>query len=289
MLSTNTMEIESKLTAWLTENDPVLFENNIQNQVQVNAPIMAATPEQSTNIAVSSAAVVGDCDYKNIDAAIKSKINNNRPEAMKIFKESPISGCTTILDMARVASGYDPNGGMNRANKENYKEYLKKVLACPLFHLKIDTCDTYNRNEKSWNEAINQIVNLFTGVTTNDREKIEQTIKNLVNAVTSNYNTKQGASIFSVSVLDADENHVEAYIYYSDILMCEDKKKGSDCKQSTLNIFKTYLEFRSDLWPIYAEKIFDKHYKAVDDWLDDNSTKQGDIKANLCIGGYKEV
>ncbi len=289
MLGTNTMEIENKLTAWLTENDPILFKNDIQNQAQDNAPILAATPEQSTNIAASSAIVVGDCEYEKTDNEIKSKMDSNRDEAIEIFKKSPLSGCTTILDMARIASGYDPNGGMRGANKDNYKKYLSKVMDCPLFHLKINTCDTFNRNESSWNDAITQIADLFTGVADKDKEKIEQSIKNLTISVTSNYNTKQGTSIFSVSALNTDKNHVEAYIYYSDISMCESKSKGSDCKQSKLNIFKTYFDFRSDLWPVYAEKIFEKHYKAVDDWLDDNSTKQGNVKANLCIGGYKEI
>ncbi len=289
MSNANTMETENKITAWLSENDPASFECSVQNQAHVSAPILAASPEHSTNIAASAAAVLGDCNYKDTDAAIKAAINNDRAEALRLFKASPLSGCTTVLDMARIASGYDPNIGMSGANQDNYRKYLGRVLNCPLFHLKLNTCDEYNRKETSWDEAISQIADLFTGVADKDKEKIKQSIKNLTNAVTSNYNTRQGTSIFSVSTLNTDKNNVEAYIYYSNISMCESKSKGSDCKQSTLNIFKTYLDFRSDLWSVYAEKIFDMHYKAVDDWLNDNSSKQGDLKANLCIGGYREI
>lgn len=188
-----------------------------------------------------------------------------------------------------MSSGYKPDVSKDDANQDNYRKYLSKVLECPLFHLKLNTCDQYNRNKSSWDKAIDQISDLFTGVAEEDKEKIKQSIKNLTNAVASNYNTKQGTSIFSVSALNTAHNNVEAYIFHSNISMCESKSKGSDCKQSTLNIFKTYLEFRNDLWPVYAEKILSVHYKAVDDWISDNSTEPGGLKANLCIGGYKEI
>ncbi len=289
MLNTNAMEIENKLNAWLADNDPILVTNNIQNRAHISAPIIASTPEQSTNIAASTAVVLGDCNYKEVDSEIKSKMNSNKAEALKAFTASPLSGCTTVLDMARISSGYDPNSDMSGDNKENYKKYLKKIVDCPFFHLRLNICDTYNRNEKSWNDAITQIADLFTGVADKDKDKIIQSIKNLANVVASNRNTRQGTSIFSVSALNTDKNTVEAYIYHSDISMRESKSKGSDCKETSLNIFKIYLDFRNDIWPEYAEKVFEKHYKAVDDWLDDNTTKQGNIESNLCIGGYKKI
>lgn len=285
MSNANTMELENKMTAWLSENNPAAFKCKANAEVTVQA----ASPEHSTNVAASTAVVLGGSDYKADDGAIKDALKKDREKAIKLFKESPLSGCTTVLDMARISSGYDPNVSMDGANQDNYRKYLSKVLECPLFHLKLNTCDRYNRNESSWDKAIEQISDLFTGVEENDKEKIKQSIKNLTNAVTSNYNTRQGTSIFSVSALNTAHNNVEAYIFYSNISMCESKSKGSDCKQSALNIFKTYLEFRKDLWPVYAEKIFNVHYEAVDDWITANSTKIGEAKTNLCIGGYKEI
>lgn len=290
MSNVNTKEIENKVSAWLSENDPAAFRYAVQNQARTSAPLLAASPEHSTNIAASTAVVLGKCDYKDTDSAIKKAIDANNPnEARRIFRESPLQGCTTVLDMARISSGYDPNIDMNGANQDNYRRYLSKVLNCPLFHLKLNTRDEYNRHESSWRDAINEIADMFTGVVEEDKDKIKQSITNLTNAVTSHRNTKQGTSIFSVSALNTAGDNTEAYIYYSDISMCEDKSKGSDCKQTSLNIYKTYLAFRRDLWPIYADQIFDKHYKAVSDWINDNSTPQGEVKSNLCIGGYKKI
>ena len=49
-----------------------------------------------------------------------------RKPTVEQFKKYPILGCTTVLDMARVASGYDPNGDMNDANKEKYQNYVNE-------------------------------------------------------------------------------------------------------------------------------------------------------------------
>lgn len=290
MLGTNTMEIENKLTAWLNENDPLLIKNNVRSQADISESITATSPEQSTNIAVSSAVVVGDNKYWETDSEIKTALDKkNRDEALKIFKANPLSGCTTILDMARITSGYDPNGDITEANKDNYLEYLKKVYSCPLIHLNTNMRETYNRKETSWEDAISQIAELFTGIADSNKDKIKRSIKNLANAAASHSNTAQGTSIFSVSAINTSKNNVEIYIYHSNISLCENKSKGSDCKQTSIDIIKAYCEFRSDMWATYAEMIFNKHYEAVNNWINDNSTQNGDVKTNLCVGGYTKI
>lgn len=289
MLNTNTAEFANQVKVWLNENSPVTSKNNIQSKSLTDESVLVTSPEVSTNKALSSAVVTGNFDYKTADYKMKNAMKNNWEEAIRIFKENPLLGCTTILDMARVSSGYDPNDDMKGTNQDNYNHYLKKVLECPFFHLKMNEKDDYNRNENSWEDAINQIADMFSGVPAADKDKITQSIKNLANAVTSKANTKQGTSIFSVSAIYADDGKIETYIYHSNISMCESKSKGSDCKQTELTIFKTCLELNYELWPVYAEEILERHFKAVGDWIDANSSKQGTVKTKLCIGGYKEI
>ncbi len=289
MFDENNVSLKNLVDGWLSANDPLMFQSTKSTKRASEVALVSVSPEQSTNIASSSALITGSCDYAEIDKNMKAAIGDDPEKAVEQFKKYPILGCTTVLDMARVASGYDPNGDMNDANKAKYQDYVNRVLKCPFFHLVMNEHQTFHREESSWSDAIGQISNLFSGVAAKDKEKISQSIKNLANAVSSRSNTRQGTSLFSVSALNSDEHTVEAYIYSSNISMMESKSKGSDSKQTDIDIYKTNLSFDTEMWQYYAKKVFEKHFKLIEDWLDDNTTEPGDEKTNLCIGGYKPI
>lgn len=292
MFDEKNVTLIGSVNSWLSTNNPKNVPEVIRSKQGSNAvgAVAAVSPDQSTNIATSAAVVLGSSDTSAIDNAMKEAIKTDREKAIEQFKKYPLLGCTTVLDMARVASGYDPNGDMNDQNtKDKYNDYVKRIQTCPFFHLNLNEKQTLNRSETSWNDAINQISNLFTGVASKDKEKISQAVTNLANAVSSKSNTRQGTTLYSVSAINSDEHTIDVYIYFSDISMIASSKKGSDSKQTEINITKTNLSFDTEMWEYYAEKVYDKHYKSIEDWLDDNITKPGNLATNLCIGGIKPI
>lgn len=287
----NTKFMDS-INSWLSANDPqnVPKSGRVGHSTAEVRSITSVSPDQSTNIATSAAVVLGLSDTAAIDKAMEEAIKTDREKAIEQFKKYPLLGCTTVLDMARVSSGYDPNGDMDDQNtKDKYNDYVNRIQTCPFFHLNMNERQTLNRTESSWSEAINQISSLFTGVASKDKEKISQAITNLANAVSSKSNTRQGITLYSVSAINSDEHTIEVYIYFSDISMISSSKKGSDSKQTEIKITKTNLSFDTEMWAYYAEKVYDKHYKSIEDWLDDNSTKPGNLKTNLCVGDIKPI
>ena len=289
MFDENNVSLKNLVNGWISDNDPLMFKNIKSTKKVSEVKSISVAPEESTNIAAASALITGNCNYIEIDQKMQTALADDSDKAIEQFKKYPILGCTTVLDMSRIASGYDPNGDMDDANKEKYQNYVNRVLKCPFFHLVLNEHQTFHRQESSWNDAINEISNLFSGVAVKDKDKISQSIKNLANAVSSNSNTRQGTSLFSVSALNSDEHTVEAYIYSSNISMIESKSKGSDSKQTDIDIYKTNLSFDTEMWQYYAEQVFEKHLKLIEDWLNDNTTEPGNLKTNLCIGGYKSI
>lgn len=292
MFDAKNTKLMDSINSWLSANDP----QNVPKSGRVGLStaevrtITSVSPDQSTNIATSAAVVLGLSDTAAIDKAMEEAIKTDREKAIEQFKKYPLLGCTTVLDMARVSSGYDPNGDMDDQNtKDKYNDYVNRIQTCPFFHLNMNERQTLNRTESSWGEAINQISSLFTGVASKDKEKISQAITNLANAVSSKSNTRQGITLYSVSAINSDEHTIEVYVYFSDISMIASSKKGSDSKQTEIKITKTNLSFDTEMWGYYAEKVYDKHYKSIEDWLDDNSTKPGNLKTNLCVGGIKPI
>lgn len=290
----------NQIQIWCELNDPkkhILLRKS--NPIGVSTSNLFGT--ELANPAVVGAAILGNTVYQQSEKKLKEILKHNNTtdltdeefkNALKEFQNNPLTGCTTVLDMARVASGYDPNGNANDTqNIAKFNDYLRRVLAAPFFHLTMNEHSEYHREESNWSTAIQEISKLFVGLQGNDKEKIVSSITNLANAVASHENTRQTTNLFTISAINApdDNSIIEVYLYSSKIEMIENKSKGSDCKQTDIDIRKINLLFNKELWKPYARKVLERHVKLVDDWLDDNTTKQGTRNVNLCIGPYKNV
>lgn len=290
MIDKNSIEEKRNVAnAWLTSNDPSAHTRTKTGPEKETIKVAAVSvnPDQQTNVAASSAVVVGPLDYTEIDKQMRTALEEGDDAAVEEFKKHPLLGCTTVLDMARIASGYDPNGDMTAENTAKYQDYVKRVLECPFFHLVMNEHQTLDRQEESWEKAITEISGMFAGIADKDKSKISQAITNLAYAVASKSETQQGISLFSVSAIDSDAHTVEAYIYSSNIQMIHTSSSKSDSKQTKVDIYKTNLSFDVDMWPYYAEMVFKKHVELIDDWLADNNTEPEPNKLRLCIGKYK--
>lgn len=288
----------NQVQAWCELNDPkkhiLLRKSN---------PIGASTSDlfgtELAQPAVVGATILGNTEYQQREAKLKEVLKNRNPTslnddeyqlALSEFQNNPLTGCTSVLDMARVASGYDPNGSAtDTQNIAKFNDYLRRVLTAPFFHLTMNEHSEYHREESNWTAAINEISNLFDGVQGEDKSKIVSSITNLANAVASHKDTRQTSNLFTVSAINAPNNNsiIEVYLYSSKIEMIESEYKGSDCKQTDIDIRKINLRFNKEMWKSYARKVLERHVKLVDDWLDDNSTRPGTETVNLCVGPYK--
>lgn len=290
-MDTNEM---ASVDAWLDLQDP--NTNAIVNDTGIPlAEIFSILDMNAIEPAVVNASVIGSTGFLEKEEELKKIVKGkdvtelsptDYQKALDEFRKNPLVGCTSVLDMARVASGYDPNGDIKSTKNINaFNDYLKRVLACPFFHLSYSENSSYQRREKNWDTAINEITNLFEGIEEDNKKTVRNSITSLAKAVASNKNTKQSKNLFTVSSIYAPDNRnfIETYMYSSSIQMEEHSKKGSDSKQTDLVIRKINLTFNSSIWNSYAEKVLKKHIKLVDDWLDDNSTKPGTEKTNLCF------
>lgn len=235
------------------------------------------------NISVSGAILVGggkddalekDSLVKMPEGGLSHLTDKEYKKLLKTFKNSPFTGCTTVLDMARKSSGYDPLSlSDDGVNDEKFKDYIKRVLDAPFFHIRGSDSSKYKGESKDWNEVIDFVSDLYDGVTAGEKEAITKSIKSLAKVAASKVDTKQHQSLFVQSTLKADK-FVQVYIYSSHVTMETHNEKGGDSTKTDITIKKVSLDFYIDLWPSYAESVMNKHVKTVKDWLDDNTTKE---------------
>lgn len=236
--------------------------------------------------AVSGAALAGDDgdDWAAADRRMKSARESGDADGsgLEEFKKSPKQACTTLLHMAQVAAGFQPQTpDVNGAAQ--FEKFLGRMVKCPFFFVALSDRQELHVKEKNWNEAIDFIVDLFEGVSGEKKKDLRKSIVNMTKAAGTKKETKNTDDLFVQNVLEASGSSVSVCIYYSTIKLEEDKAKGSTTRQSDIVLYRTILEFQTEKWPSYAEMVWEKDYRSVTDWMDDNTTTAGPLKVNLCI------
>lgn len=255
--------LDLKMESWLTANDISLYKN-IQQPLSINL----ATSNQTV---VSQGVFVGDklesatTADKNVQQAIQTygRYSDAVKEAAKV---APTTGLTTILDIARIVSNFNPALPNDPNNVPAYNQYITKILQNPLMHLLTNDHKTFNRRTSDWNEAIDQIASLYEGVSASDKTKIVESLKALARAASSSSRTKQMESLFTQSTINCDDN-IDVYIYSSTVTMEETQSGKHDVKQVTFDILSTQIRFTKELWERYSDAVLAKHLTLMDDWL----------------------
>ena len=201
-------------------------------------------------------------------------------ELLKIFTDNPATGCTTVMDMARIAAGFNPLSPELESNQKAFDDYVTRIMRAPFFFLNTSSRTDYQRGEKNWDVVINSIVDLYEGIESQSKQEIKKSLISMARAATSRTNTRQTKNLFAQSTIDLEEE-IQVYIYSSTISLEESERKGSTSKQTDIAIIKARLTFYKNLWPSYAQTVMNRHVKLVNDWLDENTTKPGIQPINL--------
>ena len=216
--------------------------------------------------------------------ALKERIAADDYEGgLQLYREQPIDGCTSIMNIARVAADFNPLQPDHHGNVERFKDYTARLASAPFFNLGLSDTQVQNRESEDWDDLIDSMVETFEGVEASDKARIRQGLTSLAQAAGSRSETKNTETLFVQNVLQTTGPRIDVMIYYSKVEMEESKRKGATSKQTTFTVSRSNLIFRTADWPHFAEKVWQRQITAVDDWLDGNTTKQGDQPTDLCV------
>lgn len=269
--------LDLRMESWLTVNDISHYKN-----IKQLFSVKLATTDQTL---VSQGLIVGSEKQSAVDADddIRQAFQTygRYSDAVKAAaKVAPTTGLTTILDIARIVSNFNPALPNDPNNVNAYNQYITKILQNPLMHLLSSDHKTFSRTTSDWNEVIDQIANLYDGVSASDKGKIVESLKTLAKAASSSSETKQTDSLFTQSTINCDDN-IDIYIYSSTVTMEETSSGKHDVKQVSFDIFCTQIRFTKELWSLYSDAVLAKHLALMDDWLNGIDTKVETEKTKL--------
>ena len=257
---------EQDLTAvaqrWLVTHEP-----EPEFAPRAFAAMVDSLPGGKQVAAVPSGAIVGGdaVNYAKADAAIK-EAGSDLGELTRILTDSPINGCTTVMDIALKHSNYNPLDPEQAGNFAAYLKYVQAIVTAPFFHLNYADTKTLSERSQNWDNLINGIAGLFDDVTSQDRTRIVTGLKKLAHAATSTSDKSEKLNIFSQSAIAQNTSAITVAIFYSDVAMIEHSGKHTT-KQADYTINRSVLNFREDQWPVFAPVVAEKQVTRVDDWL----------------------
>ena len=285
------MDALSQIASWCNIHDPKHVRD-----ARIDSPTLMSFLETADSFhgisrpVVSHCTVVGNQAQQTLDRdnKIRSAISNHGKQisleqVTNLLRSHPAAGCTTVMDMARISSGFNPLIPLESGNFQAYISYIKLLVTLPLFELEDDCTKTFSQQAADWNNVKKDIVNLYERISETDQQLINQSWIRLVNAATSHANTRQSENLLVQNILELT-NEIHVYIQYSsvtfefvDTAVSSGKSVKHYYSQNyDLALHRIKLRFKIEFWPDSVELVVSKHRELVNDWLDGNTTKPGD-------------
>jgi hypothetical protein len=185
-------------------------------------------------------------------------------ELLAAYIASPMTGMTTIIDMARQKAGYNPLG----TDDSGRSDFIVELIYCPLFATSHDSASFDIDPNKSGSD-IASAVRRFVGNDPVTAPVLRKQLDDTVQAAFSNPGAAQSVELLNEYTLDTSGGYrftlarsscqiAIAILPPMNVLVAGRGVRGS-----------MTFTFKAQDWPQWAEKILQKHLKNVDEWLEE--------------------
>lgn len=216
-----------------------------------------------------------------LDAAYSTALGS---EAVAKLQESPATGCTMLLTLAREQSGYDPTLPAQAGSATKFLAYVQQVLVCPLFSVILNDHITPGFSG-DWNSVIDQMVTYFPQIPEEDLTVLKNGLYEIAAAASSSPATNETLNMFSQATLIVDVE-IDVCMYQTTVQMKTTVHTGGKhepdtvSNQASLSLYRVHLRFNSAEWPGQAEDVHKQCQQSLDDWLANNATPVGSLSAD---------
>jgi hypothetical protein len=276
---------QSAFDAWLEANarssEPLSLEKGTVSLVHEVRSLLATSidrPVVSNGILSGS----GAQDALHRDAVyVNATPGNNSVAALR---QSPVTGCSMLMTLARKKSGYDPSVPAQAGSLTMFFNYVNQILLCPLFSVVLND-HIAPAFSGDWNNAINQIMSYYVGIPESDLYVLRQSLVNVAAAASSNPSTNQTLNLFSQSTINVGAE-VAVYLYCSNVQMVTNVSHGGKnqpdrvSNQANFSLYRIKLVFSSAQWPAQAPAVYAETQQSLADWLSFGSTRTGSLAAD---------
>lgn len=188
----------------------------------------------------------------------------------------------SILSHAQNRANFHPAKLSPEQLAVYFQDYVDEIDRVPFFGLLVNKKAKTNYKSKDYNKLIDQIVSLYDGVSSEDKNGIKESVANMAKSVFSKESKEDWQNIFSQSTIDmSNPAQPRLLIYFTTLHMKYERKKAEVVLQE-FSVNRTEYAVLPDLISAHADKLLSIDKKRVSDWLGESTSKERK-NAKLCF------
>ena len=189
----------------------------------------------------------------------------------------------SLLNHSQNRANFHPAGMPPEKLAEAFNAYVKEIDSNPFFHLLSNEADKEAFYSSDYNLLIDQVVNLYKGVSSEDLNQIKDAISDMAKSVFGQQKSEQWMNLFSLSAIDmSDLQNPKFYLYYTALHMMHENSGKPKVSEQDYEVRATTYLILPDLIRAQAKKLAGIDKKTVDDWLGD-ATSPEQSNPKLCF------
>jgi hypothetical protein len=230
-------------------------------------------------------ALAKDALVANAQAQNGGSPGNWSADTISAFSTSLATGCASLLEIARVQSGYNPldtNQVYNLNAVQNWVNQLKDGIAPNLFTVEYENSNTIG-GVNNWPGYIAQAIDSYVGITDADKARLMASVQNLVQISYSAPNQPETVIMVQHSIQANTDGSASIYFYYtlaSIIYSVGSGKNATSALGSTFNIFRVKLNLNFSVYQSMAAQIANRQLQLVKNWLGGGQAVAGAMMFN---------
>ncbi|TNH41695.1 hypothetical protein [Photorhabdus luminescens] len=187
------------------------------------------------------------------------------------YPVSVTEGLQTIINLCRVASGYDPLEPEGNGNAQKFIAFTEEIEKVPFLSLLWADKNTITQQSHDTNVLIDSFVETFRGLSPQDKIKIKTYLKELINTALSYADKKEKKSNLVQYALAKTPNGASLLLYSSVLTIKKVDNKGTIKFTSHYNLCQAEYNLSQKMWEI-VRSAFEKEDKITIEYLIDCMT-----------------
>lgn len=240
------------------------------------SPVAAAGGIASVN-ASSLVFGAGAAQALTLDRAVVAAQSAGFNAVVAALRLSPLTGCTSVMDIAMTQSGWNPLDPRQSGNHDAFARYAAILTDAPFFdHPPTFSSNTLNLLDyKDPQTMVSAIAAQLPGTTPAEQRRVANTILDLAHNVFSGGGGDARATLFVQQALAVTNDRIAVNLYWCQVMMHYERhsNKGSTSveMQSVFNVERILLTFPIANWAPYAEAVARQKVTDVETWLQQTS------------------
>ncbi len=212
------------------------------------------------------------------DAALRSLLPLRSPDspeyrkALEAFRNSPLSGCTTVLDLCRKKAGYKPMSGDSSA----VARFAAAIGTHPLFRAKPPPSVDFDVvvGDVFGQVSMAEVIARYRGTDAEAVRRIDQQLQQVMSAAVASHGGFVTNDLLMEHSLAADNGGAITFYMGRSTARAAFAMlpHGTFIMRVAGTKTESIWEFDSSAWPAQAEAVMKEQITLVPDWIDQNDT-----------------